>query len=294
MFIIITISFFFIRIAPGGPFDKDKRLPPEIIKNIERKYHLDEPLFMQYARYMLDILKGDLGPSYAYPDHDVNYFISRSLPKSMFIGVLSLCIAVIFGIGVSIVSAVKQNSWIDYTAMSVAVFGITVPLFVVGPLLMYIFAIRLHWLPTSGWIDGKYGWVTLIMPVITLSLPYFAYIARLSRASILEILRSDYVRTARAKGLSEPVILFRHVLKGSLLPVVSYLGPAMAGIVTGSVVVEKIFRIPGIGHFFVQAAFNRDYLLLMGTVIIYAVILLLANFVVDILYGFLDPRISYK
>ena len=172
--------------------------------------------------------------------------------------------------------------------------GITVPLFVIGPVLMYVFAMKLHWLPTSGWLSSKYGWQTILMPVATLTFPYFAYIARLSRASILEILRSDYVRTARAKGMRESVIMFKHVLKGGLLPVVSYLGPAFAGIVTGSVVVERIFRVPGLGQFFVQAAFNRDYTLLMGTVIVYSVILIVMNFVVDIVYGMLDPRISYS
>jgi oligopeptide transport system permease protein len=294
LFIIITMSFFIVRAAPGGPFDREKRLPPEIMKNIERKYNLDEPLLMQYGRYMLDILRGDLGPSFSYNDHDVNYFIFNSLPKSLILGSIALGIAVIVGVGVGMISSVRQNTWVDYTAMSFAVIGITVPLFVVGPVLMYFLALKLNWLPTSGWITGQHGWVTIIMPVITLSLPYFAYNARLSRASILEVLRSDYVRTARAKGLREIVIMFKHVLKGALLPVVSYLGPAFAGIITGSVVVERIFRIPGLGQFFVQAAFNRDYTLLMGTVIVYSVILIIMNFVVDIVYGFLDPRISYS
>lgn len=294
LFVIITLSFFIVRAAPGGPFDREKRLPPEIMRNIEAKYNLDEPLIMQYGRYMLDILRGDLGPSFAYPDHDVNYFIFNSLPKSLILGSIALGIAVIIGVGVGMISSIRQNTWVDYTAMSFAVIGITVPLFVVGPVLMYFLALKLNWLPTSGWVTGQHGWVTIIMPVVTLSLPYFAYNARLSRASILEVLRSDYVRTARAKGLREIVIMFKHVLKGALLPVVSYLGPAFAGIITGSVVVERIFRIPGLGQFFVQAAFNRDYTLLMGTVIVYSVILILMNFVVDILYGFLDPRISYS
>jgi oligopeptide transport system permease protein len=240
------------------------------------------------------VLRLDLGPSFRYPDHDVNYFILTSLPKSMLLGVISLSIAVLLGIGTGIVSAARQNTWMDYTFMSAAVVGITVPLFVIGPVLMYIFAMKLGWLPTSGWITSKYGFVTLIMPVATLAFPYFAYVARLSRASILEVLRSDYVRTARAKGLREPVIMFKHVLKGALLPVVSYLGPAFAGIVTGSVVVERIFRIPGLGQFFVQSAFNRDYTLLMGTVIVYSLILVIMNFIVDIAYGWLDPRISYS
>jgi oligopeptide transport system permease protein len=294
LFVIITISFFIIRLAPGGPFDQEKRLPQEILRNIEKKYHLDEPLIVQYGRYLLDILTGDLGPSFRYNDHDVNYFIFNSLPKSLILGSIALGIAVILGISVGMISAVRQNTWVDYTAMSFAVIGITVPLFVIGPVLMYFFALKLGWLPTSGWITGQQGWLTIIMPVVTLSFPYFAYNARLSRASILEVLRSDYVRTARAKGLREIVIMFKHVLKGALLPVVSYLGPAFAGIITGSVVVERIFRVPGLGQFFVQAAFNRDYTLLMGTVIVYSVILVFMNFIVDIVYGFLDPRISYS
>ena len=294
LFVIITLSFFIIRIAPGGPFDKEKRLPPEIIKNIEAKYNLDEPIFVQYGKYLLDVVRGDLGPSFAYNDHDVNYFIFNSLPKSLLLGSLAMIIAVIFGVGVGMVSAFKQNTIIDYSAMTFGVFGITVPNFVIGPVLMYFLALKLNWLPTSGWITGSFGWATIIMPLITLSLPEFAYIARLSRASILETLRSDYVRTARAKGLKDSVIMFRHVLKGAMLPVVSYLGPAFASIITGSVVVERIFRIPGLGQFFVQSAFNRDYTLLMGTVIVYSVILIVMNFIVDIAYGFIDPRISYS
>lgn len=293
LFIIVTISFFIIRIAPGGPFDFERRLPPEIMRNLEAKYHLDEPLLKQYGRYLLNTIRGDLGPSYRNPDHDVNYFIRNSLPKSLTLGTLALFFAVILGLSAGMVSANRQNTWVDYTTMSVAIVGITVPLFVIGPVLMFIFAMKLHWLPTSGWITGPNGAVTLIMPVMTLTFPYFAYIARLSRASILEILRSDYVRTARAKGMKSNVIMFKHVLKGGLLPVVSYLGPAFAGIVTGSVVVERIFRVPGLGQFFVQAAFNRDYTLLMGTVIVYSVILILMNFLVDVLYAYLDPRVSY-
>jgi oligopeptide transport system permease protein len=294
LFVIVTLSFFIIRVAPGGPFDRDKRLPPEIMKNIEKKYHLDETLLQQYGRYLFDLVRGDLGPSFAYPDHDVNYFIFNSLPKSLTLGSLALFFAVILGVGVGMISALRQNTITDYSTMTVAVFGITVPNFVVGPVLMYIFALKLNWLPTSGWITGRFGWVTIIMPLITLTLPFFAYIARLSRASVLEVLRSDYVRTARAKGLKNSVIMFKHVLKGAMLPVVSYLGPAFAGIVTGSVVVERIFRVPGLGQFFVQSAFNRDYTLLMGTVIVYSVILVIMNFIVDIAYGYIDPRISYS
>ena len=294
LFIIITISFFVIRVAPGGPFDEERPIPPQIIENIEKKYHMDEPLIMQYGRYLFNVIRGDLGPSYKYQDHDVNFFIFTSLPNSLLLGVTALGIALVLGVGVGMISALKQNTWADYLTMSVAVIGISVPLFVVGPLLMYFLALKWQLLPTSGWITGKYGWQTLIMPVMTLSLPYFAYIARLSRASILEVLRSDYIRTARAKGLRQSVIMFKHVLKGSMLPVVSYLGPAFAGIVVGSVVVETIFRIPGLGRFFVQSAFNRDYTLIMGTVIVYSVILIVMNFLVDIIYSFLDPRVTYK
>jgi oligopeptide transport system permease protein len=294
LFIIITISFFVIRVAPGGPFDEERPIPPQIIENIEKKYHMDEPLIMQYGRYLFNVIRGDLGPSYKYQDHDVNFFIFTSLPNSLLLGVTALGIALVLGVGVGMISALKQNTWADYLTMSVAVIGISVPLFVVGPLLMYFLALKWQLLPTSGWITGRYGWQTLIMPVMTLSLPYFAYIARLSRASILEVLRSDYIRTARAKGLRQSVIMFKHVLKGSMLPVVSYLGPAFAGIVVGSVVVETIFRIPGLGRFFVQSAFNRDYTLIMGTVIVYSVILIIMNFIVDIIYSFLDPRVTYK
>ncbi len=293
LFIIVTMSFFIIRIAPGGPFDAERNLPQQILENIEKKYHLDEPLLVQYGRYMLDILRGDLGPSFRYQDHDVNYYIFKSLPNSLLLGIISLALAVTFGIGTGMISALRQNTWADYTVMAFAIVGISVPMFVVGPVLMYFLALQWKILPTSGWITGRYGWVTLIMPAFTLSLLYFAYIARLSRASILEVLRSDYIRTARAKGMKNSVIMFKHVLKGALLPVVSYLGPAFAGIVTGSVVVEKIFRVPGLGQFFVQSAFNRDYTLIMGTVIVYSIILIAMNFIVDIVYSFLDPRITY-
>lgn len=293
MFIIVTICFFFIRLAPGGPFDAEKRLPKAIVENLERKYHMDEPLLMQYGRYLLDVLRGDLGPSFRYKDFDVNYYIFQALPASMLLGILALSLALILGIGVGMISSVRQNTWVDYGAMAAAVFGITVPLFVIGPVLMWIFAVRLKWLPVAGWIHDL-GPIALILPTVTLAFPYFANIARLSRASILEVLRSDYIRTARAKGLSGITVMFKHVLKGSLLPVVSYLGPALAGIVTGSIVVEVIFRVPGLGRYFVNSALNRDYTMIMGTVIVYSVILVFMNFIVDVLYGFLDPRISYS
>jgi oligopeptide transport system permease protein len=226
LLVIITISFFIIRIAPGGPFDAEKALPKQIMENIEKKYHLDEPVIKQYARYMISVIRGDLGPSYRYKDQDVNYYIGKSLPNSLILGSIAMTISLLLGISAGMISALKQNTWVDYLVMSLAIIGITIPLFVIGPVLVYIFSMKLGWLPTSGWITGRYGWVTLIMPVITLSADKFAYIARLSRASFLEILRSDYIRTAKAKGLKTSTILIRHVLKGGLLPVVSYLGPA--------------------------------------------------------------------
>jgi oligopeptide transport system permease protein OppB len=283
-----------MKVAPGGPFSAERNPPPEVLANINKVYHLDEPLPKQYVRYLGNMLRGDLGPSFRYKDYTVNDLIGNTMPNSLILGITALCSALFFGLLVGLVSAVKRNSIADYASMSVAVIGISVPLFVVGPLLMLLFAVKLKWLPTSGWITGRQGLKTLIMPALALSLPYFAYIARLSRASVLEVLRSDYIRTAYAKGLSYPVVLFKHALKGALLPVISYLGPAFAGIITGSVVIEKIFLVPGLGTFFVQSALNRDYTLIMGTVVMYSIILILMNFVVDILYAVIDPRISYK
>ncbi|GMO42141.1 MAG: oligopeptide ABC transporter permease OppB [Treponemataceae bacterium] len=294
MFIIVTLSFFMMRAAPGGPFSREREIPANILQNILKKYNMDEPLPKQYLRFLADALRGDLGPSFKVKDFTVNELIAQSLPNSLVLGFTSLAFALLAGVSVGIVSALKQNSAADYAAMSVAVTGISVPLFVAGPVLMLIFAVWLKILPTSGWINGSGGIAALILPAFTLSLPYFAYIARLSRASIIETLRSDYIRTAKAKGLSMPVIVVKHVLKGALLPVVSYLGPACAGIVTGSVVVESIFAVPGLGTYFVRSAINRDYTLIMGTVIVYSAILIVMNFIVDIIYGLLDPRISYK
>lgn len=294
LFIIVTLSFFLIRLAPGGPFSSEKKLPPEIMANIMHKYHMDEPVLNQYFRYLGNVLKLDLGPSYRYKDQTVNDLLRNAFPVSIMLGAMALATALILGTSVGITSALKQNKWQDYLAMSVAVLGISIPLFVIGPILMLVFALTLKWLPTSGWINSRAGALTLIMPVATLMLPYFAYIARMSRGSLIEVLRSDYVRTARAKGLKESVVIRKHVLKGAMLPVVTYLGPAFSGIITGSVVVEQIFVIPGIGKIFVQAALNRDYTVIMGEIIVYSIILITANFVVDILYGLLDPRISYK
>lgn len=295
MFLIVTFSFFVIRLAPGGPFSSERKMTPEVERNIMHKYHLDEPMIKQYLRYMGELItKGDLGPSYKNKDYTVNQLIGQSMPNSMILGVTALLIALVFGTLAGLIAALKQNSWADYTLMSLASLGISIPLFVVAPIAVLLFAMKLHWLPSSGWITSRAGLTTLIMPAMTLALPYFSSITRLTRASVLEVLRSDYVRTAYAKGLKKSTVLFRHVLRGSLLPVVTYLGPAFAGIVTGSVVIEQVFLVPGIGNYFVKSALNRDYTLILGTVIVYSLILVIMNFIVDLLYSLLDPRISYQ
>ena len=291
LFILVTVAFFLIRVAPGGPFDAEKTLPPEVQANLDRKYHLDEPLWRQYVRYLGDVARGDLGPSFQYRDYTVNELIAQGFPVSLRLGASALLLAFTVGVGLGIVAARKQNTVTDYTAMTVAMTGISVPNFVVAPLLILGFAVYLGWLPAGGWGEGN--WRHLVLPVIALSLRYIAYIARLMRGSLIEILRSDYIRTARAKGASEVAIIFRHALRPALLPVVSYLGPAAAGIITGSVVIEIIFGLPGIGRYFVQGALNRDYTLVMGVVLMIGVLIVFFNLLVDILYAVLDPKIRY-
>jgi oligopeptide transport system permease protein len=242
---------------------------------------------------MFNVLKGDLGPSYKYKDYDVNYYIANSLPNSVVLGSVSIVLALLFGVLFGVLAAIYQNSWIDYLTMGVAVIGISVPLFVIGPLLQLVFAMKLHWFPTSGWYTTGEGWTTLVLPAISLAFAYFAEIARLTRSSMLDTLRSDYIRTAKAKGMKNSVIIWKHAMKGAMLPLVSYLGPAIAGVVTGSIVIEQVFRVPGIGKFFVQSSFNRDYTMIVGVVIVFSVILVIMNFLVDIVYALLDPRISY-
>lgn len=295
LLVIVTLSFFIVRIAPGGPFDGERALPEVIKKNIEAKYHMDEPLIQQYGRYLFDILRGDLGPSYKYKDHDVNSLIFNSLPNSIILGCMAMCVALVFGITLGITAALKQNTVLDYIPMALAALGLSIPLFVVGPLLQYVFAMQLKVLPTSGWfMDGEAPFSTAVLPVAALSFAYYADIARLTRSSMLETLRSDYIRTAKAKGMKQSTIIFKHAMKGAMLPIVSYLGPAFAGIITGSIVVEQVFRVPGLGKFFVQSSFNRDYTLIVGVVIVYSTILVIMNFLVDIVYSLLDPRITYK
>lgn len=294
LLIIVTLSFFIVRIAPGGPFDGERALPEVVKRNIEAKYHLNEPVLQQYGRYLFDVLRGDLGPSYKYKDHDVNSLIFNSIPNSIILGVIAIIIALIFGISLGILAALKQNTAFDYIPMGLAALGLSIPLFVIAPLLQYVFSMQLGWFPTSGWFTEGKGIITVVLPSLALSFAYFADVSRLMRSSMLETLRSDYIRTAKAKGMKNLTIICKHAMKGALLPIVSYLGPAFAGIITGSIVVEQVFRVPGLGKFFVQSSFNRDYTLIVGVVIVYSVILVIMNFIVDVIYAQLDPRISYK
>lgn len=291
LFVIITLSFFMIRVAPGGPFDVERNLPPEIMANLEKAYHLDKPLWVQYGRYLGGIVQGDFGPSYRYKDFTVTELIWTGFPVSLRLGALAILFGMIIGLCLGTIAALKPNSRLDYCVMALAMTGITIPNFVVAPILTLIIGVYLHWLPVGGWADG--AGENMVLPVVALCLPQVAYISRLIRGSMIEVLRSDYIRTARAKGLPERIILIRHALKGALLPVVTYLGPAAAGVITGSVVIEQIFDLPGIGRYFVQGALNRDYTLVMGVVIFFSVLILLFNLLVDIVYGFLDPRVRY-
>lgn len=289
LLILITVAFFLIRVAPGGPFDSEKELPPEILKKIEAKYHLDEPLYQQYFNYLANIVKGDFGPSYQYKDFTVTELIAKGFPVSLTIGGYALFLALICGVTLGSVAALRQNSLTDYLLMSTAMGGISIPNFVIAPLLILIFAVYSDIFPAGGWNDGAIS--HLVLPVIALSLHYIAHIARLMRGSMIEVLHSDYIRTARAKGLSSPQILLKHALKPALLPVLTYLGPATAGIITGSVVIEKVFSIPGLGRYFVMGALNRDYTLVMGVIIFMGFLVIAFNMIVDILFFLMDPKI---
>jgi oligopeptide transport system permease protein len=292
LLVIITIAFFLIRVAPGGPFDQDRALPPAIEQNMLRAYNLDQPLPVQYGRYLLGVLQGDFGPSFKYRDFTVAELLAQGFPASLRVGGAAIILAIVVGITLGTIAALRQNSGVDYAVMATAMTGIAVPNFVMAPLLTLVFGVFLGWLPVAGWGGGSIRNLTL--PVIALALPQIAYIARLTRGSMIEVLNANYVRTARAKGLRERIVVVRHTLKGALLPVVSYLGPATAQVITGSVVIEQIFGIPGIGRYFVQGALNRDYTLVMCTVIIYAVLIILLNLIVDLIYGLLDPKVRHR
>ena len=290
LLLLVTVAFFLIRVAPGGPFDTEKALPPEIEANLEAKYHLDEPLVRQYFRYLGQLLVFDFGPSFQYKDWTVNELIARGFPVSATIGALAMLLAFVVGTAIGVVAALRQNSRVDYSIMGFAMLGISIPNFVVAPLLILGFAVYLGWLPAGGW---DWSPARMVLPVVTLALPLIAYIARLTRGSMIEVLHSNFIRTARAKGLPDRQIVARHALKPALLPVISFMGPATAGLLTGSVIIERIYAIPGLGSYFVQGALNRDYTLVMGVVVFYGFLIVLMNFIVDVLYAWLNPRIGY-
>jgi len=287
MLAIVVISFFMIRLAPGGPFDQERSVPPEIQANLDRAYHLDEPLGRQFARYLGGLLVGDFGPSYRYKDFTVAELLGDGFPVSFRLGLAATAISVVAGFAAGAYAALRRNTATDVAVMAAAMTGIAVPNFVVAPLLTLTFGVWLALLPVGGWGGLHHA----VLPVIALALPQVAAIARLTRGSMLEVLRADFIRTARAKGLSERAMVLGHAMKAACLPVLSYLGPATAGIITGSVVIEQIFGIPGIGRYFVQGALNRDYTLVMGVVVFYAALIILLNLAVDLLYPLLDPRV---
>jgi len=281
-----------VHAAPGGPFDDERALPVDVAANIEAAYHLDEPLPQQLGRYMSGLLRGDLGPSFRYRDYTVAELIASGFPLSLRIGLLAIMLALLVGVSVGTVAALRQGSMLDRVVMAFAMTGISIPVFVVAPVLVLLLAVKLQWLP-AGW-SGSPGAAKYVLPVITLALPQIAYIARLCRASMIDVLGQDFIRTARAQGLGTRTIIRVHALKPAMLPVLSYMGPAIAAILTGSVVVEEVFGIPGLGQFFVRGALNRDYTLVLGIVIFYAALIIALNLIVDILYGVIDPRVRQR
>jgi oligopeptide transport system permease protein len=289
LFLIIAVSFVLVRLAPGGPFDKERKVPATVEAKLIEKYHLDEPLPQQFARYVAGLAQGDFGPSFKYPDRSVSELIGIGFPVSLKLGLSAIALALAAGIGLGIWAALRQNTWIDYLCVGTAMLGIAVPNYVFAPLMTLVFGLMLGWLPVNGWGEPRH----MVLPILALAIPQVATITRLTRASMLEVLNSNFVRTARAKGLPEMVTLLRHTIRAALLPVVSYLGPAVANIVTGSVIIEQIFRIPGIGRYFVQGAINRDYTMVLGVTILFGALIILCNLIADLCYGLLDPKVRY-
>ncbi len=290
LLMLITVAFVLMRVAPGGPFDSEKVLPPEIEANLSARYHLDEPLLQQYFRYLGQVATLDFGPSFQYKDWTVRELIVQGMPVSLTVGLAAMVLAFGFGTSIGIAAALRQNTVSDYSLMGFAMLGISIPNFVIAPILILLLAVYAGWLPAGGW-DWRIS--SMVLPVITLSLPVTAYIARLTRGSMIEVLHTNFIRTARAKGLPESVVIRRHALRPALLPVISYMGPAIAGMISGSVVIERIFSIPGLGSYFVQGALNRDYTLVLGIVVFYGVLIIVLNFLVDLIYAWLNPRVRY-
>ena len=290
LLVVITATFFLIHMAPGGPFDADRAVAPAVLKALNEQYKLDLPVWQQYLSYLGDLAQGDLGPSFKYPGRSVNEMIAGGLPATAELGLYAMLVAVIIGVFAGVVAALKPNTAQDYVPMTVAMVGICMPSFLLGPLLVLVFGIYLEWLPISGWGDIPGD---KILPALTLGSAYAAYIARLSRGGMLEVMSQDYIRTARAKGLPEWVVVIKHGLRGGLVPVTAFLGPAFAGLLGGSFVVETIFQIPGLGRFYVQAAFNRDYTMIMGTTIFFSVAIIIFNLLSDILATWLNPKLRH-
>ncbi len=291
LLVLITVSFFMMRFAPGNPFSTERGLPPEVMANIQQKYGLDKPVYHQYLTYLGNLVQGDLGPSFKYKDFSVNDLVSKALPVSATIGSFAFLLALGLGVSLGIMAALRQNSWVDYSSMSLAMLGVVMPSFVLAPVLTLIFAINLKWLPAGGWNGGQLQF--MILPVIGMTMYYISSIARIMRGSMIETMNSNFIRTARAKGLPLHHIILRHALRPAMLPVVSYLGPAFVGIITGSVVIETLFGLPGIGQLFVNGALNRDYSMVLGLTILVGALTITFNAVVDILYAFIDPKIRY-
>ncbi|CDF59461.1 ABC transporter permease [Thermobrachium celere] len=290
LFVVITATFFLMHALPGGPFDSEKPLPPQIKANLEAKYGLDKPIHQQYVMYLKNLSRGELGPTLKYEGKTVNEIIKYSFPASAKLGVVSIIFSLILGIYLGVVAALNQGKWQDSFVMVLATLGVTVPSFVLAILLMYVFAVKLKVLPPTGFSGPKY----MIMPALALSGYSLSFIARLTRSSLLDVIRQDYIRTAKAKGLSKNVVIYKHALRNALIPVVTYLGPLVAGILTGSFVIEKIFAIPGLGREFVTSITNRDYMMIMGITVFYSTLLVICNLIVDLLYAVIDPRIKLE
>jgi len=292
LLVIITVSFFVVRLAPGGPFDQEQTLAPQVRANLDRAYGLDRPIAVQYWRYLRGLAHGDFGPSFKQHDFSVTELISQGLPVSGSLGITAIALAVLLGIPSGLAAALWRQTAVDYGISSLVVLGMALPAFVIGPVLALVFGVYLQWLPVAGWEEGSPRYY--VLPALTLALPVIAYVARLTRASLLDVFRANFIRTARARGLGTWRILWRHALRPALLPVVSYLGPATAFVVTGSLVVETVFGLPGTGRYLVQGAINRDYTLVMGMVIVYGTLVLLLNLIADLAYGWLDPRVRHE
>lgn len=287
LWLLATLCFVLLRAAPGGPFDTEKAAPPEVQAALEARYRLDRPLVAQYGAWLGDVARGDLGPSFQYPDYTVNQLVAQALPVSLLNGGLALLLALLLGVPLGVWAALRAGAWVDRALMLFAGLGLAVPKFVVAPLLVLLFAVTLQWLPAGGWGE----WDNIVLPVIALALPNLAYCARLTRASMLETLGAEYLVAARARGLSEARLLFAHALKPGLLPVIAWLSPALINIVTGSAVVEQVFGIPGMGRYFVQGALNRDYTLVLGVVLVVGALIVAINALVDALRAWMDPRL---